>query len=76
MKIHLEKQPKLVDFSNYDECPICRYHSSFSQYHHCLLYVIGRTPEDIRKNFNIVVDFTPEEEAQLREDNKWALEEL
>ena len=50
--------------------------SLFSQYHHCLLYVIGGTPEEIRKNFNIIVDFTPEEEAQLREDNKWALEEL
>jgi len=31
----------------------------------------GKTPEEIRKIFNIVNDFTPEEEAQVREDNKW-----
>ena len=31
----------------------------------------GKTPEEIRKIFNIVNDFTAEEEAQIREDNKW-----
>ncbi|CEL99351.1 unnamed protein product [Vitrella brassicaformis CCMP3155] len=31
----------------------------------------GKTPEEIRKQFNIVNDFTPEEEAQVREENKW-----
>jgi len=31
----------------------------------------GKQPEEIRKIFNIVNDFTPEEEAQVREDNKW-----
>ncbi len=31
----------------------------------------GKTPEEIRKTFNIVNDFTPEEEAQVREENKW-----
>ena len=30
-----------------------------------------KTPEEIRKQFNIVNDFTPEEEAQVREENKW-----
>merc|ERR1719284_2393880 len=34
----------------------------------------GKTPEDIRKTFNIVNDFTPEEEAQVREENKWCEE--
>eukprot|EP01006_Ploeotia_vitrea_P018525 TRINITY_DN50041_c0_g1_i1.p1 TRINITY_DN50041_c0_g1~~TRINITY_DN50041_c0_g1_i1.p1 ORF type:complete len:171 (-),score=9.34 TRINITY_DN50041_c0_g1_i1:96-608(-) len=34
----------------------------------------GKTPEEIRKIFNIVNDFTPEEEAQVREDNKWCEE--
>ena len=41
--------------------------------YHIHLYVIlkiGKTPEEIRKIFNIVNDFTPEEEAQVREDNK------
>lgn len=33
-----------------------------------------KTPEDIRKTFNIVNDFTPEEEAAVRAENKWAEE--
>mmetsp|Transcript_50942 Transcript_50942/g.77411 ORF Transcript_50942/g.77411 Transcript_50942/m.77411 type:complete len:109 (+) Transcript_50942:219-545(+) len=32
----------------------------------------GKSPEEIRKIFNIQNDFTPEEEAQIREENKWA----
>eukprot|EP00744_Colponema_vietnamica_P001669 GILI01002741.1.p1 GENE.GILI01002741.1~~GILI01002741.1.p1 ORF type:complete len:164 (-),score=60.84 GILI01002741.1:197-688(-) len=31
----------------------------------------GKSPEEIRKTFNIVNDFSPEEEAQVREENKW-----
>jgi S-phase kinase-associated protein 1 len=31
----------------------------------------GKTPEEIRQQFNISNDFTPEEEAQVREENKW-----
>ena len=34
----------------------------------------GKTPEDIRATFNIKNDFTPEEEAQVREENKWCEE--
>ena len=34
----------------------------------------GKTPEEIRRTFNIVNDFTPEEEAQVREENKWCEE--
>lgn len=34
----------------------------------------GKTPEDIRSTFNIKNDFTPEEEAQVREENKWCEE--
>ena len=30
----------------------------------------GKTPEEIRKQFNIVNDFTPEEEAQVCQENK------
>jgi S-phase kinase-associated protein 1 len=32
----------------------------------------GRTVEEIRKVFGIVNDFTEEEEAQIREENRWA----
>ena len=39
-----------------------------------LSYLAGKTPEEIRKTFNIVNDFTPEEEAQVREENKWCEE--
>lgn len=31
----------------------------------------GKTPEEIRQQFNISNDFSPEEEAQVREENKW-----
>ena len=34
----------------------------------------GKTPEQIRQVFNIVNDFSPEEEAQVREENKWCEE--
>merc|ERR1719263_1061636 len=31
----------------------------------------GRTPDEIRKIFNISSDFTPEEEIKVRADNPW-----
>lgn len=31
----------------------------------------NKKPEEIRKEFNIVNDFTPEEEAQVRGENTW-----
>ena len=34
----------------------------------------GKTPEEIRQTFNIVNDFSPEEEAQVRDENKWCEE--
>lgn len=34
----------------------------------------GRTPEEIRKTFNIRNDFTPEEEEEVRRENQWAFE--
>ena len=34
----------------------------------------GKTPEEIRRTFNIANDFSPEEEAQVREENKWCEE--
>lgn len=32
----------------------------------------GKTVEEIRRTFNIVNDFTPEEEEAVRQENKWA----
>jgi S-phase kinase-associated protein 1 len=34
----------------------------------------GKTPEEIRKTFNIKNDFTPEEEEKVRKDNEWCEE--
>lgn len=34
----------------------------------------GKTPEEIRKTFNIKNDFTPEEEEEVRRENQWAFE--
>jgi S-phase kinase-associated protein 1 len=34
----------------------------------------GKNPEQIRKTFNIINDFTPEEEAAVIAENKWAEE--
>ncbi|KAL3634333.1 SKP1-like protein 20 [Castilleja foliolosa] len=33
-----------------------------------------KTPEEVRKIFNIENDFTPEEEEQVRMENQWAFE--
>ncbi|KAG8739924.1 hypothetical protein FRC10_004985 [Ceratobasidium sp. 414] len=32
----------------------------------------GKTPAEIRRHFNIVNDYTPEEEAQIKRENEWA----
>ena len=34
----------------------------------------GKSPEEIRSTFNIKNDFSPEEEAQVREENRWCEE--
>ncbi|GLJ36414.1 hypothetical protein SUGI_0731100 [Cryptomeria japonica] len=34
----------------------------------------GKTPEEIRKIFNIKNDYTPEEEEEVRRENEWAFE--
>ncbi|XP_047087471.1 SKP1-like protein 1 [Lolium rigidum] len=34
----------------------------------------GKSPEEIRKTFNIKNDFTEEEEAEIRKENQWAFE--
>ncbi|KAL8027874.1 hypothetical protein ABFS82_14G122100 [Erythranthe guttata] len=34
----------------------------------------GKTPEEIRKTFNIQNDFTAEEEEEVRRENAWAFE--
>ena len=36
----------------------------------------GKNVEEIRDMFGIENDFTPEEEAQIREENKWAEEAI
>ncbi|KAL4440435.1 hypothetical protein ABPG75_003436 [Micractinium tetrahymenae] len=45
--------------------------------HTCLTVanmIKGKTPEEIRKTFNIENDFTPEEEEEVRRENQWAFE--
>ncbi|XP_040584956.1 S-phase kinase-associated protein 1-like [Mesocricetus auratus] len=38
------------------------------------LDIKGKTPEEIRKTFNIKNDFTEEEEAQVHKENQWCEE--
>ncbi|KII87155.1 hypothetical protein PLICRDRAFT_176940 [Plicaturopsis crispa FD-325 SS-3] len=33
----------------------------------------GKTPDEIRKQFGIVNDFTPAEEEQIQKENRWAM---
>mmetsp|Transcript_4753 Transcript_4753/g.8268 ORF Transcript_4753/g.8268 Transcript_4753/m.8268 type:complete len:169 (-) Transcript_4753:424-930(-) len=35
------------------------------------IMIKGKSPEELRRIFNISNEFTPEEEAQVREENKW-----
>jgi S-phase kinase-associated protein 1 len=34
-------------------------------------FIKNKTPEEIRVNLDIINDFSPEEEAQVRNENKW-----
>ena len=34
----------------------------------------GKSPDEIRRTFNIKNDFTPEEEEQIRKENAWCEE--
>ena len=36
----------------------------------------GKSVQEVRSLFNIENDFTPEEEAQIMEENKWAEEAI
>ena len=36
----------------------------------------GKNTEEIKKDFNITSDFTPDEEQQILEENKWCMENL
>ncbi|EOA26113.1 hypothetical protein CARUB_v10019539mg [Capsella rubella] len=38
------------------------------------LLSLGKTPEQLRAQFNIAKDLTDEEEAQIRSENQWAFE--
>jgi S-phase kinase-associated protein 1 len=35
------------------------------------IYIKGRSAEELRRIFNLSDEFTPEEEAQVREENSW-----
>ena len=39
-----------------------------------VFYTKGKSVEQLRKHFNIVNDFTPEEEERVMNENRWAEE--
>lgn len=61
---------QLIDLANQFDCPQLLDLTSAK----VASMIKGKTPEEIRRTFNIVNDFTPEEEAQVREENRWTEE--
>merc|ERR1712014_555654 len=84
-KYHKDNPPeeiqKPLKSTNLIECGVSEWDSEYVNIEQEVLFELmcakvasmikGKNTEEIRKQFNIVNDFTPEEEAQVREENRW-----
>jgi S-phase kinase-associated protein 1 len=43
---------------------------------HIARKIVGKTPEEVREEFGIVNDFTPEEEEQIKKENSWMISSI
>ena len=63
-----------------DDCKaLCMTPLAKSEFRNCVISDDNFNPgddEEIRKTFGITNDFTPEEEQQIIEENKWCMENL
>ena len=72
MDISLNNIIEIINASNYLDIPPLLELSSAKT----ASIIKGKTTEEIRAIYDIKNDFTPEEEQQIIEENKWAMENL
>ena len=72
MDISLNNIIEIINASNYLDIPPLLELASAKN----ASIIKGKTTQEIRQTYGITNDFTPEEEEQILEENKWCMENL